>query len=79
MSWVPNTSDGFVDEGWTKEGVSEALWTLLTAPAAGPYDRHVDVTGTENVLLVAAGGPGIAQSWLLLPHLAAPTHERVGR
>ena len=55
------------------------LWSLLTAPATGPYDRHVDVAGPENVLLVAAGGPGIAQSWLLLPHLSAPTHERIGR
>jgi hypothetical protein len=75
----PEHQRRFLDEGWSKERISEMLWSLLTAPATGPYDRHVDVTGPENVLLVAAGGPGIAQSWLLLPHLSAPTHERIGR
>ena len=68
----PEHQRRFVDDGWTKDRVSEELWGLLTAPTAGPYERHVDVAGPENVLLVAAGGPGIAQSWLLLPHLSAP-------
>ena len=29
------------------------------------------------VWIVTAGGPGIAQSWWLIPHLATPTHETV--
>ena len=75
----PEHQRRFLDDGWTKERISEALWSLLTVPTTGPYDRHVDVTGSENVMLVAAGGPGIAQSWLLRPHLSAPTHERIER
>ena len=37
------------------------------------------VLSPDNVLIVCAGGPGLAQSNLIMPHLAAPTHERVVR
>ena len=66
-----------VDEGWTKEAVRDSLWERMTKPTVRKYDTQVILASPDNVLVVAAGGPGIAQSQLIMPHLAAPTHERV--
>jgi hypothetical protein len=49
----------------------------MTKPTAGKYDKQVILAGPANILVVAAGGPGIAQTQLIMPHLAAPTHEKV--
>jgi len=66
-----------LDDGWTKEAVRDRLFERMTAPTAGKHDSTLVLASPANVLVVAAGGPGLAQSWLITPHLAAPTHERV--
>ena len=68
-----------VDGGWTKESIAEWLWPRLNADTAGKYDQRVTLASPDNVWIVTAGGPGIAQSWWLIPHLATPTHELVRR
>jgi hypothetical protein len=67
----------FLDDGWTKEQLADYLFPRLTAETTGKLDRNLSLALPRNVLIVAAGGPGIAQSWWLMPHLAVPTHERV--
>jgi len=66
-----------VADGWTKESIAEWLWPRLNADTAGKFDQRVTLASPDNVWIVTAGGPGIAQSWWLIPHLATPTHERV--
>jgi len=66
-----------LDDGWTKEAVRETLFERMTKPTLGKYDSEVILAEPANVVVVAAGGPGMAQSQLIMPHLAAPTHERV--
>jgi hypothetical protein len=67
----------FVDDGWTKEQLAEYLYPRLTAESTGKLDRNLSLASPKNVMIVASGGPGIAQSWWLMPHLAVPTHEPV--
>jgi hypothetical protein len=67
----------FLDDGWSKEKIAEHLYPMLTADTTGRFERNLSLASPANILIVAAGGPGIAQSWLLLPHLAVPTHERI--
>ena len=66
-----------VDGGWSKAEVQDYLFGLLTAPATGRHDLQVILAAPANVLVVAAGGPGIAMSCVLLPHLSNPISERV--
>ncbi len=66
-----------VSAGWPKSRIQEFLWAKFTAPSGGRYDYQVDLDAPSNVLLVAAGGPGIAVSWLLLPHLSNPISELI--
>jgi hypothetical protein len=66
-----------IDAGWTKEAVRERLFERMTMPTVGKYNSQVALAQPANVLVVAAGGPGIAESRIILPHLAAPAHERV--
>ena len=66
-----------VDEGWTKESIAEWMHPRLNADTVGKWDQRVTLTSPDNVWIITAGGPGIAQSWWFIPHLATPTHERV--
>jgi hypothetical protein len=66
-----------LDQGWTKERMQNYLWPMMTADTVGKYDNKLHLADPANIMIVAAGGPGIAQSWLLVPHLAVPTHEPV--
>lgn len=66
-----------LDDGWTKDRIQQYLWPRMTADTGGKYDNKLHLTDPGNIMLVAAGGPGIAQSWVLVPHLAVPTHELV--
>ena len=36
----------------------------------GTGDGLVKLAKPEGILLVAAGGPGMAESWIIFPHLA---------
>lgn len=60
----------FLEEGWTKEQVQEVLWPRLTAEATGPTDRRVNIGRPEGILVVQAGGAGMGETWILVPHLA---------
>lgn len=66
----------FVEAGWSKADVRAALWPLLTAPQQ-PGEGNVKLAKPEGLLLVAAGGPGMAESWILFPHLAWAITEPV--
>lgn len=66
-----------LDDGWTKEAVRDSLFERMTRPTVGKYDQRVILAAPDNIVVVAAGGPGIAQTQVIMPHLAAPTHERV--
>jgi hypothetical protein len=60
----------FIEAGWSKEQMQEYLWPRLNAPATGPTDRLVNIGRPDGILIVAAGGPGMGETWLLMPHLA---------
>jgi hypothetical protein len=60
----------FLDEGWSKADMQEYLWPRLIEPTRGARDRLVNIGRPEGILIVAAGGPGMGETWLLMPHLA---------
>ena len=66
-----------LDGGWTKEAVQARLFERMTRPTTGKYNLHVSLATPANVLVVAAGGPGVPETEVLMPHLAAPTHEKI--
>jgi hypothetical protein len=59
----------FADSGWSKQDMRTYLWPRLQADP-GPGERAVQLGKPEGLLIVAAGGPGMAQTWVVLPHLA---------
>ncbi|MCB0996232.1 MAG: hypothetical protein KDB21_14140 [Acidimicrobiales bacterium] len=67
----------FLEEGWSKEQLQQTLWPLLTAEATGPTDRKVNIGHPEGILVVQAGGPGMGETWILLPHLAHAITEAI--
>ncbi len=66
-----------VEGGWTKAAIAEHLYPLLTADTVDKANKQVLLASPDNILIVAAGGPGLAQSFVIAPHLSAPTHELV--
>jgi hypothetical protein len=67
-----------LDGGWTKQAIQAYLWERVTAEATGKFDRGSYLARPENVLVVAAGGPGLAVSWVLTPHLSNPVSKVIG-
>jgi hypothetical protein len=65
------------EAGWSKADVRAAMWPLLKAPQQ-PGEGSVKLAKPEGLLLVAAGGPGMAESWIIFPHLAWAMTELVG-
>jgi len=65
-----------VDAGWSKADAREYLWPKLTAPQQ-PGEGKVKLGHPEGLLLVAAGGPGMAETWVMFPHLAWAITEPV--
>jgi len=65
-----------VDAGWSKADARSYLWPKLTAER-GPGDARVGLGKPEGILLVAAGGPGMLETWILFPHLAWAITEPV--
>jgi hypothetical protein len=67
----------FLEAGWTKAQMQDYLWPKLVAPATGPNDRQVNIGHPEGILVVAAGGPGMGETWILAPHLALAITRRI--
>jgi hypothetical protein len=73
----PEHQRRMLDAGWSKRRVREHLWPLLTAGDRGEHDRALSLATPDNILVVAAGGPGMQETHLLLPHLSSPVTEAV--
>jgi hypothetical protein len=66
----------YLEAGWSKADIRAAMWPLLMAPKE-PGEGMVKLAKPEGLLLVAAGGPGMAESWIIFPHLAWAMTELV--
>ena len=62
--------------GWSKEDMRDYLFPRFTEDP-GPGGRLVGIGKKEGILITAAGGDGMAQTWVLLPHLAIAITEPV--
>ena len=58
----------FAEEGWSKDDMRGYLWPKIQETGAG--ERPIMLGQPEGMLITAAGGPGMAETWLLIPHLA---------
>ena len=59
----------FAEAGWSKQRMREYLFPKVTAPPQAG-EVPVKLGKPEGILIVCAGGPGMAETWILLPHLA---------
>lgn len=66
----------FDGKGWSKNDIREYLFPRFSADP-GPVGRVVGVGKPEGILIAAAGGDGMAQTWVLLPHLGLAITEPV--
>ena len=62
--------------GWSKDDIRDYLFPKFDEDP-GPGGRIVGIGKKEGILIVAAGGDGMAQTWVLLPHLAIAITEPV--
>jgi hypothetical protein len=63
----------FQRAGWSKDAIRDYLWPRC-------FDGSTNVVGLgrkEGLLIFAAGGDGMAESWILFPHLAWAITEKV--
>ncbi len=58
----------FTQAGWSKADVRDYLWKQCQA--SGENAKRIMLGGPEGFLIVGAGGPGHATTWLFFPHLA---------
>jgi hypothetical protein len=65
----------FVEEGWSKDDMRGYLWPKFQETGAG--ERPIMLGKPEGMLIAAAGGPGMAETWILFPHLAWAITEKV--
>jgi hypothetical protein len=68
----PEHRDFLVGAGWSKQDVREYLFPRLTAESGDGEEKH-HLHRAEGIQIVAAGGRGMAESWILYPHLALAT------
>ena len=66
----------FDEKGWSKNDMRDYLFPRF-GEDPGPVGRRVGIGKPEGILIAAAGGPGMAQTWVLLPHLALAITEPV--
>ncbi|MCH8196149.1 MAG: hypothetical protein IIB12_08755 [Chloroflexi bacterium] len=59
----------FAEAGWSKQQMREYLFPKLTAPP-GKGESPVRLGKDDGILIVAAGGHGMSETWVLHPHLA---------
>ena len=59
--------------GWSKNDIRSYLW-----PRSFENDENcVGLGKPEGLLIVAAGGDGMGETWLLFPHLASAITQKV--
>jgi hypothetical protein len=66
----------FTDAGWSKADFRDYAWPRLQEPP-GPNERPVKLGHPEGLLMVAAGGPGMPETWIMFPHLGRAITEPV--
>jgi hypothetical protein len=59
----------FAEARWSKAQMREYLFPKLVAPPA-QGEAPVKLGRPDGILIVAAGGHGMAETWVLAPHLA---------
>jgi hypothetical protein len=64
--------------GWSKDDMRAYLFPRF-GQDPGPVGRVVGVGKPDGIVIVVAGGDGLAQTWVLLPHLALAMTEPVAR
>jgi hypothetical protein len=62
----------FADAGWSKDDARAYLF-----PKLKEGERPVRIGKPDGILIVAAGGPGMSETWVLFPHLAWAITEAV--
>lgn len=62
----------FRESGWSKADLRKYLFDRVN-----DGERPIGVGKPEGILIAAAGGPGMAESWILFPHLAWAITEPV--
>lgn len=60
--------------GWSKDDIRSRLWEGFHDEAG---NKLVGLGKPEGLLIVAAGGDGMGESWLLFPHLAWAITEKI--
>jgi hypothetical protein len=66
----------FAESGMSKSQMRDYLWPRMTKKS-GNGERRLKLGKPDNILIVSAGGPGMAETWLLLPHLALAITKQV--
>lgn len=64
----------FDREGWSKDDIRKYMWPRFHVDGK----KIIGLGKPEGLLIVAAGGDGMGESWLLFPHLAWAITEKVG-
>ncbi len=64
----------FDEAGWSKDDIRGYLWERFFDEKGR---KIVSLGRREGMLIVAAGGPGMGESWVLTPHLAWAITEKV--
>jgi hypothetical protein len=64
------------DAGWSKADFRDYAWPRLQEPP-GPDERPVKLGHPDGLLMVAAGGPGMPETWIMFPHLGRAITEPV--
>lgn len=65
-----------VEAGWSKADARAYVFPRIKAEQ-GPGEGRVGLAKPEGLLFVAAGGPGMSETWILFPHLAWAITEQV--
>ena len=63
----------FDAEGWTKHDIRGYLWPRFFQDGR----NRVHLGKPEGLLIVAAGGPGMGETWILFPHLAWAITQKI--
>jgi hypothetical protein len=58
----------FDEAGWSKADLRAYMYPTVTAETGAAPGRRCNVR-PEGLVFVAAGGPGMGEAWMLLPHL----------